>query len=346
MNSPTQTTRNFPLPPEIIGEIAAHAASPSKSISLLKQCCLISRDFRAQFQPYIFQFLDMEDDPDSVLRWSERKLTSHLLECIERNPALATYVKQVWLSLDSGQIAQDPLLPRFIRQLPVIRSLQVGAYDPGFRWGQLAPDLQAAIIDTCQLPTLRYLHLNSVSDIPISLVTNTNLRKLELYNIQSFCDFGKLFKTEDGEKSLEDSRAVDSGPFTSVRTLTCGYLGTRPKGCLYSIVESSAMAVSLSTLRIMLLIDPESTGTFSFVVYLLSTSMSTEWNCNRHTFSDRGSVLSFVQPLEGVEPPIPQNPVRTRSAFGVIHTVGHRIFLVLDRSNSRHSRQISSPRRN
>ncbi|RXW17876.1 hypothetical protein EST38_g7983 [Candolleomyces aberdarensis] len=206
----------------------------------------------------------MEDDPDSVLRWSERKLAGHLLECITRNPTLATYVKQVWLSLDSGTIAQDPLLPELIRRLPVLSSLQIGAYDPSYRWGQVASDLQAAIIDACQLPTLRHLHLNSVSEIPISLVTNSNLMKLELYNVPSFYDFERLFQPNAGGRFTED-KALKSGYFTSIRALACGYLVTKPKDCLRSIIESSAMATSLRTLRIMVVIDPESTDTPSAV---------------------------------------------------------------------------------
>ncbi|KAJ2915996.1 hypothetical protein MD484_g4440, partial [Candolleomyces efflorescens] len=246
----TQDTEGpLPIPPEVLGEIAAHtAAEPMDSMRTLKECCLVNKTFKEHFQPHIFKFLDIEDDVDSKLKWGGPEATVKVLEAIETNPKLAVYVKEIWLSLASATIAEDPQLPTLLLLLQEVSSLRLaGGY--GTTWDNINVDLQLAIVNICQLSTLRSLQLNSLSQAPASLFTNPKLGTLQLVNIQTI-------------SGLDDKQLPN---LSSLHTLQCIYFATAPRECLYQVIESPTLSESLRSLRITMLLDPDKTDSPSAV---------------------------------------------------------------------------------
>jgi hypothetical protein len=77
----------LPIPPKVLGDIAAHTAVElAESRHTLKQCCLVNKTFRDHFQPRTYRFLDIEDDADSKRKWAGPDTTAKVLETIEINP--------------------------------------------------------------------------------------------------------------------------------------------------------------------------------------------------------------------------------------------------------------------
>ncbi|RXW17875.1 hypothetical protein EST38_g7982 [Candolleomyces aberdarensis] len=246
------TEGTLPIPPEVLGEIAAHTAvEPTDSVDTLKQCCLVNKSFRDQFQPYIYRFLDIEDDTGSKRKWAGPKSTIKILEAIDRNPKLAAHVKEIWLSLGSDIIAQDPQLPTLLSHLHEVSSLRLAAaaYGSTTVWSDINANLQLAITNICQLSTLHSLQLNSLSHIPVTLIANPNLSILQLVNVHTFSD-------------PDDSTLPN---LSSLHALQCIYFATAPRELLYRIVESPTVSENLRSLRLTMLLDAEQTDSPSAV---------------------------------------------------------------------------------
>lgn len=166
----------FPLPPEVIGEIALQASS---DVELSKTCSLACKLFRDYFQPSVFRTISLTEFAVDVFR---RKVVN-LLDAITLNSLLGNYVKELIFVPVKLQI---PQVAELLIAFPTLVSFHFSAartYRSSW-WGDINKEIQVSIAHICRLPSLRSLTLEGCRGVPMaSLFQALNLTTLSLWHV-------------------------------------------------------------------------------------------------------------------------------------------------------------------
>ncbi|RXW11495.1 hypothetical protein EST38_g14360 [Candolleomyces aberdarensis] len=213
-----------------------------------------------------------------------RKHTTLLVDCIKRNPKLATYVKDLDLTLSSNVITEDPCLPELLDQLSCISVFRFSSttddYSLSTSWESLSPELRAATAKICALSTIRMLYLASFTEIPLCLIENPYLSNLSVGNIRAFSDLDRLrlpatLPVQDTSNPSEHaSSAPSERRFPSLRTLVCGYIGGMPTDWIPAMVENPTLSTSLRSLNLMFLFEKEAAKSSADILAQFNSSFN------------------------------------------------------------------------
>ncbi|KAJ3508563.1 hypothetical protein NMY22_g16569 [Coprinellus aureogranulatus] len=229
------------LPTEILAEIASILEGED-----VPNCVLVSRAFRAIFQPRLYHRLILFD---GILPWTTFKFNNAgLLESLNARPELAGYTRTVFIVLDD--LREDSDIPKILNTIPRLVKLRIETLESWVDWPDLSAEMKSAVTRVCQLPSLRSLQFNGFKALPGSLLrTNSELRELSVAIVLLFTDGEPHYDLNENR----NPPAADIAPenFAGIRELSCFYAPCVKKHqWVRTAIQSSSEAGSLRELSL------------------------------------------------------------------------------------------------
>jgi hypothetical protein len=169
---------SIPIPQDVIDCIIAHLR---KDPDTLKTCAVVSRSFLPPSRKHLFFFIRLFDSLSS----------QRLCDILSFEPELALLIqvlgiddfkKPVWFATDQSV----PKILRMTHRLKMLRldDTSVGLGDHDHRcapWDSFSTELQSALVECLDSPSLVEVFIDKIPRIPISMVTHfTHLKRMSL----------------------------------------------------------------------------------------------------------------------------------------------------------------------
>ena len=199
------------IPQELIDKIIDQLHTDQDT---LKACAVVSRSFLSPSRRHLYYSIDLGDSFTISVQRSLQKL----YDILKSHPDIASLIREFHILLVRGPaiftdwIEEDVLLQGILgmTQLQLL-SLNGTVYHSTDMWDDIPINIQSAVLQCFQSPTLTEVRLNCIGTLPTSVIaTLTHVRRLSL----RFFAFRDDLQTESSNtptKSLEHLEALDLG---------------------------------------------------------------------------------------------------------------------------------------
>jgi hypothetical protein len=156
---------SIPVPQEIIDCIIAHLMGDSDS---LKACTMVSLSFVHPSQKHLFSSITLDS---SSLSW-------RLCDVISFNPELALFIQVLRIEdkivNPPAWFATDKLnaLPKVLNMMHNLQCLKIRGLNMSCQWDSLSVELRFALAERLASPILSEIHIQRITQIPISFLTH------------------------------------------------------------------------------------------------------------------------------------------------------------------------------
>ena len=193
-----QSTTSPVLPFDII-TLIIDIVGENENTKLLRELALVSHCFHKICSKHLFATIELRDaSPNHSCKSTKDgfvTLVRSRPDVVKHIRKLTYHVRNMYLNDDDGEILCDhhspgstdqllsPILPNFLRTISRLNYLVIDGAN--MKWNRLDSFLKSAFNHLLHLPTLNYIELSSIRNLPVSILAPcANLLRFDVYDLK------------------------------------------------------------------------------------------------------------------------------------------------------------------